>query len=282
VDGADAPIAPAGYASFTDVKPSAASARVYDIRTTSTQAFTDLGRSSTVGTVTIGGGQVPTSTKDWTTATGGSGITSWQLFSSTGGVAEFRATTSTSVTNPPFTAVHVIRAGSTEWEYLGTATFAGTVDQGALRFYRYTFTFAGVSQGQFNQAGLTGGDIIRAIGVDASGNGLSSRNGQFGLANAIPAGTTINAATAAIPDGGTNAVALSLTPNPAGVSIAYTCSTSSPFLTAAMTGPATCTLTAQGVAVATVNADVVFTATGVAAGTNTNTITRTVTFTRVP
>jgi uncharacterized protein YjdB len=282
VDGADAPIAPAGYATFTDVKPSAASARVYDIRTTATQAFTDLGRSSTVGTVTIGGGQVPTSTKDWTTATGGSGITSWQLFSSTGGVAEYRATTSTSVTNPPFTAVHVIRAGTTEWEYLGTATFAGTVDQGALRFYRYTFTFAGVSQGQFNQAGLTGGDIIRAIGVDASGNGLSSRNGQFGLANAIPAGTTINATTAAIPDGGTNAVALSLSPSPAGVSIAYTCSTSSPFLTAAMTGPATCTLTAQGVAVATVNADVVFTATGVAAGTNTNTITRTVTFTRVP
>lgn len=282
VDASDAPISPAGYAAFTDVKPSAASARVYDIRTTSTRAFTDLGRSAAAATVTIGGGQVPTSTKNWTTSTGGSGITSWQLFSSTGGVAEFRATTSTSVTNPPFTAVHVIRAGATEWEYLGTATFAGTVDQGALRFYRYTFTFAGTNQGQFTQAGLTGGDIIRAVGVDASGNGLSTRNGQFGLANAIPAGTTINAATAAISDGGTNAVALSLSPAPAGVSIAYTCSTSSPFLTAAMTGPATCTLTAQGVAVSTVNVDVVFTATGVAAGTNTNTITRTVTFTRVP
>ncbi|MCE2954984.1 MAG: Ig-like domain-containing protein [Gemmatimonas sp.] len=282
VDASDAPISPAGYAAFTDVKPSAASARVYDIRTTSTRAFTDLGRSAAAATVSIGGGQVPTSTKDWTTSTGGSGITSWQLFSSTGGVAEFRATTSTSVTNPPFTAVHVIRAGTTEWEYLGTATFAGTVDQGALRFYRYTFTFAGTNQGQFTQAGLTGGDIIRAVGVDASGNGLSTRNGQFGLANAIPAGTTIDALTAAIPNGGTNAVALSLTPNPAGVSIAYTCSTSSPFLTAAMTGPATCTLTAQGTAAATVNADVVFTATGVAAGTNTNTITRTVTFTRVP
>jgi uncharacterized protein YjdB len=284
VDGVNAPIAPATYALYPDLKPTAASARVYDIRATSTQLFTDLGRSAAAATVNIGGGQVPTSTKNWTTAAGGSGITSWSLFSSTGGVAEYRVATSTSITNPPFTAVHVIRAGATEWEYLGTATFAGTVDQGATRFYRYTFTFSGANQGQFTQAALAGGDVIRAIGVDASGNGLSTVNGQFGLANAIPAGTTIDGPVAAttIANAASAAIALSLNPAPAGVSVAYTCSTSSPFLTAAMTGPATCTLTAAGTAAGPIDIDVTFTATGAAAGTNTNTITRTVSYQRIP
>jgi uncharacterized protein YjdB len=286
VDGSFAPIAPATYAAYTDLKPSAASAGVYDIRSTSTQLFTDLGLSAADAVVPISEFQVPTSTKNWTTAPGGAGIQTWTAFNpSAGGPLEFRVRTSSSVTNAPFTRVHVIRAGATQWEFLGTATFAGTLDQGGNRFFRYTFTFAGVNQGQFTQAALTNGDVVRALGVDGSGNALSTLNVTFGLADAIPFGETVfNApllpltiANAEVPANTT----LALSGNPNSANVVYSCSSNSAFLTAAMTSPTQCTVTSAGVVLADVPVTVTFTATGSALGYTTNSVSSTVSVTRI-
>lgn len=290
VDNTDAPAQVAALNGAVDVKPDQVTAYLYDIRATSTQAFTDQGRSAALNAA-IGGGQVATvTTKNWTeltvAGTTPAGIQTWTAFNPASAMLEFRAATSTSVTNPPFSSVYVIRAGATEWEYLGTATFAGTLDQGATRFFRYTFAFAGVNQGQFNQAALTNGDIVRAIGVDASGNGLSSRNVTFGLANALPANITVNN-TALGTDPilnatGAQGVTLSLSGNPNTANVVFACSSNSAFVVATMTDATTCTLTPNGVANAAFNVQVTFTATGSAVGFNSNTISSTITVGRAP
>lgn len=283
VDNADAPIAPATYAGYTDLKPSAASATVFDIRATSTQGFIDLGRSTAGASVNIGAGQVPTSTKNFTTASGGAGILTWGAFNPTSAALEFRVLAGSSVTNPPFTSVYVVRAGATEWDFLGTATFAGTLDQGVNRFFRYTFTFASANQGQFVQAALTNGDIVRAIGVDGSGNALSTRNVTFGVANALVSGEVLNN-TAILPITELTApqnITLSLALNTNGANVVYGCSSNSVFVIAAMTAPDVCTLTRAGVVTSTIPVVITFTATGSAPGFNTNTITKTVTVQRV-
>lgn len=290
VTNTDAPATVAALNGATNVKPDQITAYLYDIRATSTQAFTDQGRSTALN-APIGGGQVPTvTTKNWTeTPAAGTtpvGIQSWTAFNAASGNLEFRAATSTSVTNPPFTSVYIIRAGATEWEYLGTATFAGTLDQGATRFFRYTFTFAGANQGQFNQAALTNGDIVRAIGADASGNGLSSRNVTFGLANALP-GTVNVTNTALATDPILNATApqditVGVSANPNTANIVYGCSSNSAFVTATMIDATTCRLSAAGVAAAAFNVEITFTATGSATGFNTNTRSNTITVGRAP
>lgn len=290
VTNTDAPATVAALNGATNVKPDQVTAYLYDIRATSTQAFTDQGRSTALN-ATIGGGQVPTvTTKNWTdlpvTGTTPVGIQTWSAFNPNSSNLEFRAATSTSVTNPPFSSVYVIRAGATEWEYLGTATFAGTLDQGATRFFRYTFTFAGTSQGQFNQAALTNGDIVRAIGADASGNALSTRNVTFGLTNALP-GTVNVTNTALATDPILNATApqnitLNVSSNPNTANIVFGCSSNSAFVTATMINATTCQLSAAGVAAAAFNVQITFTATGSAAGFNTNTRSNTITVGRAP
>ncbi len=290
VTNTDAPATVAALNGATNVKPDQVTAYLYDIRATSTQAFTDQGRSTALN-ATIGGGQVPTvTTKNWTdlavTGTTPVGIQTWSAFNPSSSNLEFRAATSTSVTNPPFSSVYVIRAGATEWEYLGTATFAGTLDQGATRFFRYTFTFAGTSQGQFNQAALTNGDIVRAIGADASGNALSTRNVTFGLTNALP-GTVNVTNTALATDPILNATApqnitLNVSSNPNTANIVFGCSSNSAFVTATMINATTCQLSAAGVAAAAFNVQITFTATGSAAGFNTNTLSNTITVGRAP
>ena len=290
VTNTDAPATVAALNGATNVKPDQVTAYLYDIRATSTQAFTDQGRSTALN-ATIGGGQVPTvTTKNWTdlpvTGTTPVGIQTWSAFNPSSTNLEFRAATSTSVTNPPFSSVYVIRAGATEWEYLGTATFAGTLDQGATRFFRYTFTFAGTNQGQFNQAALTNGDIVRAIGADASGNALSTRNVTFGLTNALP-GTVNVTNTALATDPILNATApqditLGVSTNPNTANIVFGCSSNSAFVTATMINATTCQLSAAGVAATTFNVQITFTATGSAAGFNTNTRSNTITVGRAP
>jgi hypothetical protein len=237
---------------------------------------------------TIFPSQVPTATKNWTAS--GAGISTFTAFNPASANLEFRVETSTSITNPPFSSVYVIRAGATEWEHLGTATFAGTLDQGGLRFFRYTFSFGGVSQGQFTQAALANGDVVRAIGVDAAGNALSTLNVTFGLAPAFPGSVTASAAAgtaaATILDdntgGGTRIVSVSANPN--GAAISYTCVSSNPgLLTATMGGAGTCTIAAAGSAApAGNNVTVTFTATGTVGGFNTNSVSTTVTFSRQP
>jgi uncharacterized protein YjdB len=289
VDGADAPLSAAAITALgAEVKPDTVAANLFDIRATSTTVWSDQGRSAAL-VASIFPSQVPTATKDWTAATG-AGISTFTAFNPASANLEFRVQTSTSITNPPFSSVYVIRAGATEWEHLGTATFAGTLDQGGLRFFRYTFSFGGVSQGQFTQAALANGDVVRAIGVDAAGNGLSTANVTFGLAPAFPGTVTASAAAgtalATILDdntgGGTRIVSVSANPN--GAAISYTCVSSNPgLLTATMGGAGTCTIAAAGSAAPTFNnVTVTFTATGTAGGFNTNSVSTTVTFSRQP
>ena len=288
VDGAGAPLSAAAITALgAEVKPDTVAANLFDIRATSTTVWSDQGRSAAL-VASIFPSQVPTATKNWTAS--GAGISTFTAFNPASANLEFRVETSTSITNPPFSSVYVIRAGATEWEHLGTATFAGTLDQGGLRFFRYTFSFGGVSQGQFTQAALANGDVVRAIGVDAAGNALSTLNVTFGLAPAFPGSVTASAAAgtalATINDdntgGGTRIVSVSANPNAAAIS--YSCVSSNPgLLTATMGGAGTCTIAAAGSAApAGNNVTVTFTATGTVGGFNTNSVSTTVTFSRQP
>ncbi len=269
-------------------RPNGVTAVLYDIRATGSRAWTGGGASAPL-TSTIFGGQIPTpatvgSTKDWTAT--GAGIQLWQGFNlAAGATVEFRAQTSTSITNPPFTSVAVIRQAGAEWEYLGQAILAGQLDQGGNRFWRYTFAFAGQAQGAgVTTAALSNGDVIRALGLDGNGNGLSSISATFGLANALPAGAAI---TGPGPLTITNAgppvgVTLGVSGNVNGANLAYTCASNSSFVTASLAGNV-CTLTPNGtVTTGTVAVTVTYTVTGSVAGFQSNTISSNATITRTP
>jgi hypothetical protein len=285
VNAGNAPVAPAGLAGFTDLKPDSVKAWLYDIRGTSTTPFADSGRSA-ASTQPIAGAQVPTATsKDWTVATGGVGIQTWAGFATTGGTIEFRVTTSSSITNVPFARVSIVRLAGTTWEYLGEAVYAGPLDQGGNRFWRYTFTFAGVNQGQFNMAGLATGDVVRAIGIDASGNGLSTLNTTFGNPPVFTTETvTLSApAPASMTDAAVNFVAtVGASANPLGAALTYNCTSSNPALIAASVVGASCTLDAVGTAIGIQPVTVTFSVTGSLAGYATTTISSTVVINRQP
>ena len=127
---------------------------------------------------------------------------SWYGFSFGGGVAEFRAETGTNVVNSPFARVDFYRwdadanvnaqqvpgadpaAIQGQWIYLGSINANAPTnpiiqDQGVTRFWRFRFTYGGttVNNGPNNvEAALTTGNILRAVGVDANGNGISILN----------------------------------------------------------------------------------------------------------
>jgi hypothetical protein len=274
-----------------DPRPNQVGAFLYDIRSTSVLAYGDGGRSSEV-TNAIFAGQVPTpnnawSTKDWVTTARGAGVTSWQLLT-TAGVTEARAVTPSSITSSPFTAVYILRqVGAAEWEYLGTATSLGQNETGGNRTWRWSLSSSAFGQGNGNtMAALTSGEVIKVIGVDASGNGLATQAGTFGLPNALPAGTTITATVAfpaTISNGaGPFTTVLEVNPAAPGVSLVAGCSSNSPLIIASMGAANNCTLSAAGVAAANTNVTITLTMTGTAAGSNTNTITQTVTVQRIP
>lgn len=272
-----------------DPRPNQVGARLYDIRATSPLSTIGNGRSTEL-TATIFGAQIPTpssaaTTKDWTTAAGGAGIQTWQI-STIGGVSEYRAQTPTSITNPPFTAVYIVRqVGATEWEYIGTATYAGPLDQGGNRFWRYTLTSTAIDQGNgVSMAALANGDQIKAIGVDAQGNGLSTATGTFGLPLALPASVTFGPFAVVDQANGAaaQAITLSIGSNPNTANVVYTCSSSSPLVTATMTGPTTCTIDDAGVAAASTPVTITFQVTGSGAGLSSNTLTSTTTINRIP
>ncbi len=277
-----------------DPRPNQVSAWLYDIRATSNLAFTGNGRSAILSQP-IFGGQIPTpsaiaTTKDWGTATAsGAGITAWQIFTAAG-VSEFRATTSTSITNPPFTSVQIVRqVGATEWEYIGTATYAGPLDQGANRFWRYTITSSAIGQGNgVTMAALANGDQIKAIGVDAAGNGLSTATQTNGAPLAIQAGSTFGPfAVAAVAQGGAvQNIALSIggTGPAVGANLVYSCSSNNALVTAVIDGviPTQCNIDDAGVAGAAANVTITFTVTGSGAGLSGTTLTSTTIVVRNP
>jgi hypothetical protein len=126
----------------------------------------------------------------------------WYGFSFAGTTVEFRAETGTNVVNSPFARVDFYRwnadanvnaqqapgadpaAIQGQWVYLGSINANAPTnpiiqDQGVTRFWRFRFTYAGttVNNGPNNIEGaLNTGDILRAVGVDANGNGISTLN----------------------------------------------------------------------------------------------------------
>ena len=139
-------------------------------------------------------------------------LVSWGGFGGTGGNIEFRAVTSTVVTQPPFPMVHLFKwevdaqhtgtglgvlqttlndSASGQWVYIGTLNSAAPSnpvvnDQGSTRFWRYGFSsgaFPSVTNGMIVQPGVTTG-CYRAVGVDASGDGISTRS--YGTGCPVP------------------------------------------------------------------------------------------------
>ncbi len=78
--------------------------------------------------------------------------------------------------NPPFQRIELVRFNGITGDYdvvVGTLGAPVPNDQGANRFYTWTFTINTTGAGAGQKVFATG-DIVRAIGVDINGNGLST------------------------------------------------------------------------------------------------------------
>ena len=159
-------------------------------------------------------------TKDLNPATPGiDRLVAWAGFGGTGSNIEFRAITSTIVTQPPFAMVHLFKwevdaqhtgsgvgtstttlndSASGNWVYVGTLNSSAPSnpainDQGSTRFWRYGFSssaFPAVTNGMIVQPGVTTG-CYRAVGVDASGDGITTKSYGTGCpAPGVTANTT--------------------------------------------------------------------------------------------
>ena len=308
VNGANAPLAPAAIVGTG--KPTAISARLFDIRATVTRSatvastqFADSGASNVVSTV-IAASQLANNTKNWTeTAAVGYaspvGIQSWAMHDpvNAGSSVEFRARTSSSTTNAPFTRVHVLRRNASvpsEWEYVGDASYVNVLDQGTSRVYRWSFTGGASAQGQYNVAAIADQDVLIAVGADNAGIGLATQITAMGVAPLPTVFTTetvqLNSALGGSYRNTDAAFTRTLSPsaNPQSANLSYTCSSSnSTFMTAQMGQNGVCTLTPTGTvsAVAGVKVALTFTILGLPQNSETYraaTITRTDTVVRLP
>ncbi|MFN8571825.1 MAG: Ig-like domain-containing protein [Gemmatimonadaceae bacterium] len=107
------------------------------------------------------------------------GVGQWYVFdvgTPAGSAAQARAKTSTSITNPPFPQVAFFRQNADgTWQFLGTVISQPNpptnnpthFDQGSNRFWTYTLTSISPA--------LTTGQLIRAVGMSAAGDGLSTQ-----------------------------------------------------------------------------------------------------------
>lgn len=158
-------------------KPVQVGANLYDIKLTSTWATTgDSTTAFAAGTSSLlwqplFDTQIANGTPFFGRTTGAM-VTKWYIFEdgSKDGKLAIRATGPTVAINPPFTNIVVTRENAAgEWQYVtGTLSSVVTNDQGATRFYTWTFTPA---EGEDE---VTTGDVFRVIGIDAAGNGLST------------------------------------------------------------------------------------------------------------
>jgi hypothetical protein len=206
-------------------KPDQLGARVFDIRalatpTGGTTPLTIANTASAWDNRNIAANTVSSSTlrKNWGATEVVGGVTNtgaqigdWVVYNSgtaTNAVVEFRVRALTSSVNNPFSAVYVVTkrfnltSGAYEdYEYRGQATYAGPLDDGGVRYYRYTVpaaSLAASAQGNnVSLAAFTGVDSIRAIGVDASGNALATPA-------AIPGSTTVPRVITAVANGNMN------------------------------------------------------------------------------
>jgi uncharacterized protein YjdB len=210
----------------TAEKPNTIGARVLDVRAlaTPTGGTTPLTIANTMSAFenrTISPSNVSSSTlrKNWGASEDvgggvinpGAQIAEWIVYNSgtsTNSVVEFRARALTSSASVPFTTVYVVmkRFNLTsglyeDYEYRGPATYAGSIDDGGVRYFRYTASATQLAASAQNNnvtlAAFTGVDSIRAIGVDASGNALATPA-------AIPGTTTVPRVITAVATGRMN------------------------------------------------------------------------------
>jgi hypothetical protein len=157
-------------------KPDSVGAILFDIKRIGTFA-TPTPDSSVFGAdpvlmVPLPGGLIPSGTPF-----SAIGVGQWFIFGAgtpAGSVAQARAMTSTSVTNPPFPQVAFFRfdAVSDRWVWIGTVTANAPTnptifDQGSNRFW--TYTLSGISPA------LAATQTIIAVGMSSTGNGLATR-----------------------------------------------------------------------------------------------------------
>lgn len=245
VDSTDAPISYGSGAvnPFTGFKPNKVGVYAFDVRAThvsqgapygwpapyaSNLPFSSLGMTNLFPTLAPSGGEAGYTenlfvgnisngsvwdTKDLNPATTAMDrLVSWSGFGGTGSNIEFRAVTSTIVTQPPFPMVHLFKwevdaqhtgtglgvnettlndSASGNWVYIGTVNAAAPSnpavnDQGSTRFWRYGFSsaaFPSVTNGMIVQPGVTTG-CYRAVGVDASGDGITTKS--YGTGCPVP------------------------------------------------------------------------------------------------
>lgn len=156
------------------LKPDSVGANLYDIKMGSSWATTgDSATAFAAGTSTL----LMAPLYDTQIAAGtpffGRSVTTWTIFpaGTVDGKLAIRATGPTVAVNPPFTNIVVTRLNTVtgEWDYVtGTVSNVVTNDQGATRFYTWTFTPAA------SEAEVASGDTFRVIGIDSEGNGLST------------------------------------------------------------------------------------------------------------
>jgi hypothetical protein len=141
----------------------------------------------------------------------------WAIFS-TGTTLQARVTTSTIVTQPPFPTVSLFKweadarhtgSGTTgaattvvdsaagNWVYITSMNSSGApanpslFDQGSTRFWTYSMTFAQHNIGALTQDGTIAAGCYRAVGSDASGDGVVTQSFGVGCPAvvAVAAGT---------------------------------------------------------------------------------------------
>ncbi len=141
-------------------------------------------------------------TKDFgTPATGFQGLVTWAGFSHTASTIRFRATTNSVSTQPIFPTVYLFRwepdaqhtgsgydsTGTTlndstpgQWVFIADLQSSAPsnpvlFDQGSARVWEYSYTVGEVINGRIIQSGTNTAGCFRAVGVDASGDGIATR-----------------------------------------------------------------------------------------------------------
>ena len=149
-------------------KPTTAMAEMYDIRsfTSSSVVYPNLS-SGFYSTVIL-----PSQISNGAVVSLGAAGSQWYVFGTgtTGSTIQAEVRQTTVINNAPFTQVAFFRApaaGTGRWIYLGTVATASPNDQGGNRFWRYTLSGVAPS--------LATGDRIRAVGITASGDALSTQ-----------------------------------------------------------------------------------------------------------
>lgn len=163
------------------IKPDTVGAQLHDIKSGSAlpapigSAAVDADTSNTIFVNILAGLITGPTTNPWPAALGDTTTAIWSIFGggTTGSQIEARARTSTVITNAPFPQVAFFRQNATtgQWVYLGRVvsnppTNPTIFDQGGNRFW--TYRLSGVSPA------VAAADVIRAVGMSATGDGLST------------------------------------------------------------------------------------------------------------